>query len=403
MIETTSMHAPLLGLRQRLELLISGYWLPLGYLVLLTGLFWLPERSFYSKLYYALIALPALLTILNAPQKSAVLLREPIIVCFLLFSAWLIVSLAWSDSDHSHSSLAKRPLYVLMLFVACTTMAVSRGNTGLSLERTLLAGALATTLGALYNLWPHSDVATIDGRLIGSGSLSSPLLTSHLLGMFGTYWLARWFCSQQPQVLAVVCGAILFAAVLATGSRTPLLALTGAGLWLAVTWRTRKAFLLLAALAIGVLLLLSLTPDMLTQRGLSFRPEIWSQALRQITEHLWLGQGYASPQLFVLESPPQQFSDPHNVELAVALELGIVGLLLWGLMYAAAFVACIRQRGNAEFTIASALLVYGLMAGMTEGSNFLSRPNESWFMIWIPLALVASLSIRIRTRQERIG
>jgi hypothetical protein len=33
-----------------------------------------------------------------------------------------------------------------------------------------------------------------------------------------------------------------------------------------------------------------------------------------------------------------------------------------------------------------------MACGLTEGSNFLSRPNENWFLIWIPLALVAALS-----------
>ncbi len=37
---------------------------------------------------------------------------------------------------------------------------------------------------------------------------------------------------------------------------------------------------------------------------------------------------------------------------------------------------------------------YGLVAGMTEGGSFLSRPNEHWFLIWIPLALVAAFTVR---------
>ncbi|MNR36360.1 hypothetical protein D3C85_1542700 [compost metagenome] len=94
------------------------------------------------------------------------------------------------------------------------------------------------------------------------------------------------------------------------------------------------------------------------------------------------------------------FADPHNVELAVALEIGGIGLLLWIGLYVAALIPCIRQRAAPEFSMASALLIYGLAAGMTEGSSFVSRPNESWFLIWIPLALIASLNIN--KRQERI-
>lgn len=381
---------------QKLERFLSGYWLPVGYLVLLTGLFWLPERSLYSRSFYALLAVPALLASLISPRNSAQWLREPIVLCFLLFAAWLLVSLAWSHTDRSHLAQAKRPLYVLMLFAACAAMAVSRAKA--SLDKTLFCAAIIATLAATYGMWLYAS-APDQERLIGSGSLSNPLLTSHLLGMFCTYWLARWICAQRHQVLAIACAPVLLAAVLATGSRTPLLALAAASLWLAGVWRTRRAVLSVAALAAGTLLLIALAPDMFTQRGLSYRPEIWSEALRQIMEAPWLGKGYASTLSIPVRALNTEFSDPHNVELAVALKLGVVGLLLWCLMYAAALACCIRHRASAEFAIASALLIYGLMAGMTEGSNFLSRPNESWFLTWIPLTLIAGLSIRKRLEQ----
>lgn len=381
---------------QKFESFSSRYWLPTGYLVLLTGLFWLPERSLFSKTFYVLIALPALLVTLACPRKAANLFREPIIIFFLIFAAWLIASTFWSDSDHSQSSQIKRPLYVLMLFAGCTFIALSQAS--LTLERTLIHAALITTLAAGYSLFLFlSDPS--QARLIGSGSLSNPLLTSHLLGFACAYWLARWTCAQPHQTLATLCGTILLIALLATGSRTPLFALAVTSLWLACTWRTRRAVLPIVLLVIGTLMVLILTPDLFTNRGFSHRPEIWSKAFRQIMETPWLGHGYGSPLAIWVPDLAQTLSDPHNVELAVAYELGAIGLLLWCLIYAAALAPCIRYRASPEFAIASALLIYGLMAGMTEGSNFLSRPNESWFLTWIPLALIASLSIRKRLEQ----
>jgi hypothetical protein len=40
--------------------------------------------------------------------------------------------------------------------------------------------------------------------------------------------------------------------------------------------------------------------------------------------------------------------------------------------------------------ISSALLVFGFAAGLTEGGEFLTRPKEHWFLIWIPFALLSS-------------
>jgi O-antigen ligase len=380
----------------KIENFISRYWLPTGCLVLLTGLFWLPERSLFSKTFYVLIASPALLVMLTCPRKAAHLFREPVIISFLIFAAWLITSTFWSSSDHSQPSQIKRPLYVLMLFAGCAFIALSQHR--LTLEKTLFYASLITTLAAGYSLFLFlSDPS--QARLIGSGSLSNPLLTSHLLGFACAYWLARWTCAQPHQTLAILCGTILLIALLATGSRTPLFALAVTSLWLACTWRTRRAVLPIVLLVIGTLMVLILTPDLFTNRGFSHRPEIWSKAFRQIMETPWLGHGYGSPLAIWVPDLAQTLSDPHNVELAVAYELGAIGLLLWCLIYAAALAPCIRYRASPEFAIASALLIYGLMAGMTEGSNFLSRPNESWFLTWIPLALIASLSIRKRLEQ----
>jgi hypothetical protein len=40
--------------------------------------------------------------------------------------------------------------------------------------------------------------------------------------------------------------------------------------------------------------------------------------------------------------------------------------------------------------------VYGIGAGLTEGGGILSRPKEHWFLLWIPLAIIAALSVAQR-------
>jgi tRNA A-37 threonylcarbamoyl transferase component Bud32 len=46
--------------------------------------------------------------------------------------------------------------------------------------------------------------------------------------------------------------------------------------------------------------------------------------------------------------------------------------------------------------VASTLLIFGIGAGLTEGGGIISRPKEHWFLLWIPLALIAGLSIAQR-------
>ena len=71
-------------IRPRLYDFIVTRWLVGGYLILLTGMFWLPAGSQYTKFYYALVATPALLGVLLMPQQIKPLLREPVVLCFLV-------------------------------------------------------------------------------------------------------------------------------------------------------------------------------------------------------------------------------------------------------------------------------------------------------------------------------
>ncbi|WP_256672249.1 O-antigen ligase [Pseudomonas sp. o96-267] len=382
--------------RLRLHDFITSRWLVGGYLVLLTGLFWVPDGSLYTKFYYAFLAAPSLLAILLAPAQMKSVLRDPVILSFLAFSLWLLISMSWSRADDGVGSLAKRPLYVFMLFVGCALIAIKREEL---LLKALRLGAAIGALAALINVAWFLHNAAPGARLIGTGALRNPLLTSHVLGFLCAYWIAAWLSrSERRDWLPAVMALPLLAALLTTGSRTPLMGLTLTCFWM-LLMSGQRAVYLIAALPLVASATYLVAPEIILQRGTSFRPELWSDAWRQAGEHLWFGAGYNSKFEFDIQGMRYLLHDPHNVELAVLLELGLIGLGLWTIMYIFALHRCLRLRALPQFQIASALLIYGLCAGLTEGGNYLSRPNESWFLIWIPLALLGALSIRHRQAQ----
>ena len=382
--------------RLRTHDFITSRWLVGGYLVLLTGLFWVPDGSLYTKFYYALLAAPSLLAILLAPAQMKAVLRDPVILSFLAFSLWLLISMSWSRADDDVGSLAKRPLYALMLFIGCALIAIKSEEL---LLKTLRIGAAIGALAALINVAWFLYSAAPGARLIGTGALRNPLLTSHVLGFLCAYWVAAWLSrNERHDWLPILMTIPLLAALLATGSRTPLMGLILTSFWMLLMSRQRAIHLIaILPLAAGAAYLFA--PDLILQRGMSFRPELWSDAWHQARQHLWLGAGYNSKFEFDIPGVGHLLYDPHNVELAVLLELGLVGLGLWTIMYIFALHRCLRLRALPQIQIASALLIYGLCAGLTEGGNYLSRPNESWFLIWIPLALLGALSIRHRQAQ----
>lgn len=361
--------------------------LPVGWLALLTGLFWIGDRSLFHKLYYALIAIPALIALIMQPTLSARLLRHPILIAYIAFASYMTLTLLWTDSDTSAQSLIKRPIYVLVLLLSAALLASERPQL---LSRTLRAAGVAAAIsGALsYGYFLYNGHGIVGNeRFSGYGTLYNPLLSAHVYGFFAAFWLASWFTGREPSATPLICLALLGVVIVATGSRTPLLALSTTALWLCMLNVNRRSLIVFViGLALGAGLLY-LYPSAIMSRGLSYRPDIWIEALKLANEQPLFGYGYEHELLLELKGSKLIFNDPHNIELAVLLAGGLVGLVLWTVLYTIALGYSWRNRSNPEVVIASALLIFGLVAGLTEGRDFLSRPKEHWFLIWIPFAL----------------
>lgn len=382
--------------------LAARYLLPLGIILLLAGLPLLPDRSVYHKLYYGLICLPALFMAITKPSMVRSLLREPIFIAFMAFTSWIWLSIGWTDAGESWTSLAKWPLYVIMLFVAFTLLQrYDSSRFFISLN----AAAAIFSLCTLYSLIDNASLLGTGFRLIGTGALSNPLLSSHLFGFFTVFWLVlAAMRSSRPSTIAINCAAaaVMLCAVLASGSRTPLLALAFASIWLCVLRPNRQTLLLIASALIGAALFISIAPELLLDRGLSYRPEIWKLAIGLIEQHPWIGHGYNSPIAIPIASLGMTFSEPHNFALGVLHNVGLVGFVPWCLMQALALWTGWRNRHDWRFVLASAWMMYGICAALTEGGGILSRPKEHWFLLWIPLAMMAALSAAKRGSEARI-
>ena len=378
------------------------YLLPLGCLILLTGLFWVWDRSFYHLFYYVLVVAPTLVALLFQPGQLKKILFNPLILIFILFGSYAILTLFWSDTSHQISSLIRRPFNILVLFFAFGLQTLKSSPRKLFSIFFISANIAVVSglLGLIYFATTHSGHFS---RFIGYGVLYNPLLTSHLYGFFTAFWLALWFTGGYSfSVLSLSSLAILGVVVVSTGSRTPLLALTITLVWLAVShWNRRSVIGICVALTI-VLIVLQFFPQGLTQRGLSYRPEIWLQALEQALDKPWLGYGFDHHRLIELKNLSQTFCDPHNIELAVLLMGGIVGLGLWVTLYSTALLYSWRNRDNQLVVIASSLIIFGLVAGLTEGGAILSRPKEHWFLIWIPIALLSAIWISESNKNKSV-
>lgn len=371
--------------------------LPIGLLLLLSSLFFVSNRNVLHRIVYILFSVPTLFMLCMRPRELKELLREPLALAFLVFSAWALTSLLWSPEPTTDTDLFKRPLNTFMLFGGCGLLLHYRNEL---FKPIFFSAAVIALVVSLCNL-----VAFVKGfepgmRMIGGrGALDNPLLSSHLFGFFCVYWLYVCMTTQRLKVLwfSAPALAVMLAAVLATGSRTPLVALTLTVLWMTFVSRNRRSALLIASLVLGAAALLLLYPESITERGSSFRFELWGMSLQRIAEHPWIGHSYDS-ELYLTLSDGYQLREPHSFALGVLYYVGIIGFIPWIFMIGWGLYKGLKERAQPLFILASSLLTYGIGAGLTEGGGILSRPKEHWFVLWIPLAIIAGLSIAQRRR-----
>ena len=82
------------------------------------------------------------------------------------------------------------------------------------------------------------------------------------------------------------------------------------------------------------------------------------------------------------------------MHISVFYFAGLGGFILWIAMHIYALFYCWKNKDNFIYIAASALLIYGIFAGMTEGGGLFPRPKEHWFITWIPLAFISALLTR---------
>ncbi|KAE9639713.1 bifunctional O-antigen ligase/aminoglycoside phosphotransferase family protein [Pseudomonas sp. PB106] len=376
---------------------ISLWILPIGYLLLLCALFFLPGRSLHHKLFYGLFSIPTLIALCLRPRVLKELLREPVFIAIMLFVAWALFSLCWGPHEEAVAGMFKPPLHTLLLFAGCYLLVRYRSDI---LQPLLFTAAVVALVATTYFLFRFAQVYEPGLRLIGGGAFDNPLLSSHLFGFFSAYWLSvTMTCKRRRMMwLSVPAMAIMFMAVIGTGSRTPLVALTMAALWLCFICWNRRSVALLVALGLSGVAVLTLFSQMIIERGDSYRFEIWQQVLHKIAEHPWIGHGYSAT-LSVDPGVGYSFQEPHSFALGVLYYVGIIGLLPWLFFIGWGLLSSWRQRVQPLLIIASAWLVFGIGAGLTEGGGIISRPKEHWFLLWIPLALIAAVSINQRARR----
>jgi putative inorganic carbon (hco3(-)) transporter len=337
--------------------------------------------------------------------------RQPIVASPLLWplaglAAWIPLSVSTAYDQAAGLSVALRYLtFFVLVFLVVQTVGDDRRTATRMLDVAVAAGAASALVG-LYTFFYIAN----DGR--AQGPLEDPNDYAFLLAV--TVPLAlhriRWAAGPLHRALAALALLAMFAAILASFSRSALVGLAVAGGWAAVTRRLPLRWVLVVAGGLVALVLVSflLQPERVgsalaqkrhvAQSNIDQRLVAWQVALEQFRSSpvLGVGPGNFEVRFDEFELPP----DPelgslaaHNAYLDVLAELGGPGLCLF-LTYLGLAWSRLRRRAPGD-PVADALqsaLAAGFVVAMV-GALFLTEQYYS--PLWL-LPAVGALLVRDR-------
>ncbi len=375
--------------------LIGQYILPIGFMMFLTFLCIIESRSGYHTRLYLFISLPALLISIIQPKLFLKALKSTAFQIFFLLCAFAMFSALWNEAEVADLRDIRYLINIILFSLAVIYLHHYRQD---ALEKSLFLAAIVWAgfgVLELYEIY-YQQGLPLSSRIVGSGSLSNTLLTSHVYGAFATFIASHYLTSKKYhryQIFYIVIFFSLLVFIIQTHSRTPLLAMAAAFGCLLLKHRNKQvsylALLLIASFAVYALF----NYDLLVLRGFSFRPEIWLTAFNDIQNKPFFGHGIGSEMSFFIPSLNITFSDSHNLHIGLIYQLGLVGLIIWLSLIAYLLRLYLKNTHNLLIATGFPMFIYGIAAGMTEGGSFFSRPKEVWFLTWLPIAMLAAADI----------
>lgn len=353
----------------------------------MAGVFLLLLSSFYvpvspKAVFYLGMMLPGILWLLWRP---AALLAYFKAFGLLLLPLAVIQLLNMHDADE-----IKLWLY-MVVFLACCLM-VERSDWGSERVYRLFAwfGLFALGYATAEWLWVWQQTGNwirfdhLFGRRMDPNN-TSIFITSGLVFLWLTLAEPRLQTRSRLGLLSglmlLSCAVLLSAAVFQSRST-----LVGFGLFMMVYIFIRRwwGLGLLVLVSVASMAYLTGADQMLGQRGVSYRPQIWADAWHRITDTCGVVLGCGDDGYRFIG----QFTHTHNLPLGILYNDGVVGLALITI-FAFVYIRDGIQLKTPWFLLS----MIGIGALMTNTGWLLAPPKAFWAYFWVPI-LITFIQIR---------
>jgi len=365
-------------------------WMLLGMVIMPAGASFNPGKIYQGSLIL-LMYLPALC--LAFTQRGR-LWRElwplPLFRLFLVMLAWATASLAWGHLRHPGDELGR--LLSVMTFVLAWQLWDSDTEDYVSML--LFIGGIGVALCAGFYCVVFLLQPDTSDRIAGEGTIAATNYAAALMGAVSIWMSQLRLRTRHLSILRWGAIALLLAFVGLTHTRGVWLALC-ACIVLAPLWQSMRLRHWLAIMG-GLLVVLAVAAIMhlLTERGMSLRPQLLQQSLHQIAQRPWLGLGQGAPVTLWVAGLP--YTHSHNLLTQVTLELGLPGLLMTVAMWLMVGWQGWRFRHMMRGRILLGLWIYASIVLQFDMPQLLDSPRPGWILVWLPFCLAIALELRKR-------
>lgn len=361
-------------------------WLMIGMVIMPAGVALNPGKL-YQGVLIVLLYLPAFgLAMTGRAALWRELLPLTLFRVFLLLLCWAAITLFWSSVHHPGDEVA-RLLSILAFGLGWQLW--TRGDGQRTRELLWMGGmgmaVAAAGYAALYLLQPPDD-----GRIVGDGVTATANYAAAVMGA-SLLWLYQLTATTRLRVILRVCGmAALLAFIGLTQTRSVWLALAIC-LVVAPLWDQRRRAWLIAAVVLLLAMVGALVfSSLLLERGASLRPQLFTQSLSLIDQHLWLGLGQGAS--FILTIAGQNYTHSHNVLTQTAIEVGLPGLALASILWLMVGWQGWRHRHTLPGRLLLSIWVYASVVLQFDMPQLLDSPRPSWLLFWLPFAMALQIN-----------
>jgi O-antigen ligase len=375
-----------------------------SYLVFVALFFLISNIRWHNIFFYTAIFTPCLLTM--GRRLGAILWNSKIIQGVALLGIYLLLTPIWGEKGSLHEYAQVCAHFLALICFLCITAE-------LALNEQRFAGWVFTSMAwvsvlglIIYMFIQHYPLIYPPIRLGGIGDIYNPIIVGSTYGML----LIVLYYHVIPQkrlwmnIVYVFLSVIIFAAIILTQSRGPLLALLlSFGIGSLLTRDLKMIAVIFCIMVVSTILIINkdkLVYDLIIERGMSYRDEIFMCSLRKILERPLLGFGIFSEFKCPI-STGENIEHPHNLYLATWLYGGLVGLILMISVHIRALYLSLKKFLSDKNPFFFVWVIYSGICIATDYDKVLDRPYAIYLFLWMALGFLSAYEIRAKYDEEK--